>query len=174
MKTFLTFDISIKNTGWASGPIDGDPVCGSFSMDIKSQDLGKLSWTFSKHVSDLMTLFNPNNVVFEAPILQGKGQDAARALINLAGDVERICYGIGGIRPSDVHNQTLKLFFAGSGHASKGDMIARCSDFGWSPKNDDEADALALWLYGVNHFYPKAVANKILQADMARSGGARA
>lgn len=170
MRTFLTFDISIKNTGWASGAIDATPRSGSFALNVESQKLGPLLNKFSRHARDLIILEKPDFIGIEAPFVHGKGLDVARALICMAGEVERVAYEISGIRAFDVHQATLKTFFTGDQYASKEKMIARCGDFGWDPKNDDEADALAIWLYGVDYFFPRAVADIRLQADM---GGVR-
>lgn len=49
-----------------------------------------------------------------------------------------------GLPMAGVHPMTLKKLFVGKGNASKGEMIARVRLHGYEPRDDNEADAIAL------------------------------
>ena len=82
-----------------------------------------------------------DRVVIEKPHF--RGNDATRCLVGLATIVEYFCeeYSLGF---SEVHNATLKKHATGNGHANKEKVVAAAIARGWTPVNDDEADAL--WL----------------------------
>jgi Holliday junction resolvasome RuvABC endonuclease subunit len=48
-----------------------------------------------------------------------------------------------------VHTATLKKFATGSGRASKQDMIKAAEERGWTPQDDNEADACLLLEYAL-------------------------
>lgn len=52
-----------------------------------------------------------------------------------------------GIETSPVHTATLKKAATGNGRASKVDMLEAARARGWSPTDDNEADALHLLAY---------------------------
>ena len=48
-----------------------------------------------------------------------------------------------------VHTATLKKFATGSGRANKDDMVQAAKARGWSPQDDNEADAQLLLDYAI-------------------------
>lgn len=54
------------------------------------------------------------------------------------------------IETMPVHTASLKKFAAGSGRASKTDMIEAAKARGWNPQDDNEADAQLLLEYGLS------------------------
>ena len=50
-----------------------------------------------------------------------------------------------------VHSGTLKKYATGKGNAGKDEMIRAAIDRGFNPRDDNEADAVLLWKYAVDH-----------------------
>lgn len=82
-----------------------------------------------------------DRVVIEKPHF--RGNDATRLLVGMATIVELFC-GEHNIDFGEVHSATLKKHATGNGHAKKDAVLAAAKLRGWTPVNDDEADAL--WL----------------------------
>lgn len=55
-----------------------------------------------------------------------------------------------GIDTMPVHTATLKKFATGGGKADKSAMIIRARELGYAPIDDNEADAIMLYLYSVD------------------------
>jgi crossover junction endodeoxyribonuclease RuvC len=81
-------------------------------------------------------------VVYERPHLRGWA--ASFSLVGRAAVVEMIR---SNSKCSSVHSATIKKFITGSGRATKEDVIAAVKKRGFKPKDDNAADAIALWLY---------------------------
>jgi hypothetical protein len=56
-----------------------------------------------------------------------------------------------GIPIAVVNPMTLKVWTTGKGRAEKADMLDAVREWGWSPANHDEADAMALATVGAYH-----------------------
>ena len=96
----------------------------------------------------------PAMVIFDPPWVGPKtGQDAARCLIGLASVVEMRCYQQ-EIACREAHNQTVLKHWTGQGGGKRKDKkartIAACNARGFHPRNDDEADALAILDYAAH------------------------
>lgn len=63
-----------------------------------------------------------------------------------------------------VEPRRLKKHFTGNGNADKNQMIARCRELGLHPENDDEADAIALLMFGLDSEDPGEAANRLFAA----------
>ena len=143
----LTLDIATK-TGWAFGASSHDLSFGSVTFDQKT--LGARGAAFVAWLSGMICEHHPGDVVFEAPVLPRKTALATvRILSGLAFACETICFKK-NIRCSEAHQQTVRLFVAGRGNASKDDVAAAVSRLGYRPRNHDESDAIALWLYSAH------------------------
>lgn len=83
-------------------------------------------------------------VVYETPF--ARGRDATRSLWGIAGIIEAA--GTNALMPVlDVAVPTIKKFAAGSGKASKEEMIAAAKKMGYKGVNEHEADAVCLLRY---------------------------
>ena len=156
MRRIFTLDLSVKRTGWASAPPDGDLRFGSKGFPSTGVNVGALLSEFHDWLDAMLAVEDPALVVFEAPILQsGKTSiDTARKLMSLAGHTEFLCHRR-EIRCVEQNIMTNKKDFTGSGRAEKEDMINMARRRGWDVRNDDEADACALWMGAVLRFKPE-------------------
>ena len=114
--------------------------------------------TFSAFRARLGSFFlehKPSMIWFERPLFSGqhKGNAAAVLAFGLAALTEEVAITgrklLGPTLVRSVAISTVKKHFAGSGKAKKPDMIAAARSRGWSPGDDNEADALAVLSYGI-------------------------
>ncbi len=94
-----------------------------------------------------------DHVCYESPVFMPSGTQIAtlRKLFSLAGLTELICHRR-DLTVTEANNSSVKKYFAGHGRAKKPAMIAAAKARGFDVANDDEADALGIWLYTINRF----------------------
>lgn len=145
------------SVGFAVGdPENGEPRFGTHRLPSTGDDIGRFLHAFDYVLSDIITLENPTNVVFEAPILATRTTiSTARKLMCLAGHTELVCLRR-SISCRECHLQTVKKFFTGSGRADKAAMIEAAKRHGWLVEDDNAADALAVWALAVHSVSPGA------------------
>lgn len=138
----LALDIATR-TGWACGAVGGEPRWGLATF--LHSDVGAFASAYDHWLSDMITVEQPDLLVFEAPILPRQTTIAtARKLMGLAFLTELIAFRR-SLACREVSIQTVKKFFAGHGHAPKAEMINAARRQGWNVKDDNEADALGVW-----------------------------
>jgi Holliday junction resolvasome RuvABC endonuclease subunit len=143
----LGLDLATRATGWTVGDVGStSPSFGTFNMPPTGEDIGLMLCLYEDWLRAKIDLHRPTKVVFEAPILSQRTM-TARKLMGLAGETERVCRRL-GVPCEEVSLSSVKLFFAGHGHAEKKHMIARAHDLGWEVQNDNEADGCGIWLFG--------------------------
>ena len=142
MTEVITLDLA-TSTGWAR--LRGDEITyGTYRLPSTGKDLGRFLVPFH----DWLMLFaqGADHVFFEAPY-SGKSQDAARKLFALAAMTEYVCHKL-EVNCWDENISTVTKHFCGRcpprRDEKKALTIWTCKAMGWNPKNDDEADALAL------------------------------
>lgn len=91
----------------------------------------------------------PDLVVVEAPIVGAGGkQTNPESSMGIRACVLGMCY-IENVPVKQLAVQTVRKHFVGHGGLKRADAklatLRRCKQLGWAPKNDDEADAAALW-----------------------------
>lgn len=144
----LSLDLA-THTGYAVGNPCGVPVYGHFKIDAptypsKFLQMGRL-------VSGLIKTHDVDAVFLEQPFVGRAGQFSAlmplfgfRAAAMMAAESK-------GCLVTMVLPSTVRKHFIGHGGLSRAKakpaVIEKCEWRGWRPKNDDEADALALWDY---------------------------
>ena len=83
-------------------------------------------------------------VVYEKPHLRGGA--AAELLVGFVTKIKEFA-AKHNAEIDSVHTGTLKSWATGKGNASKDDMVAEAKRRGFSPQNDDEADAVLILEY---------------------------
>lgn len=150
----LCFDLA-KSTGWTA-PMPSDasrPIFGTILID---PDGGRSTPRAYSHLrraaAELIAIHKPTVISYEAPLPERRedgqvihGFSTARFLLGIGAIIEEVSWTCGEIPCWDCDVQSVRLHFLGNGRASKADVWHRCAVLGWKPKNDDEADAGALW-----------------------------
>ena len=143
MSTILALDLGTQ-TGWSllhQGTITSGTL--TFKNECCTSDLN-VALRFSKWLDDIQSLAGGilSEVYFEE-VRRHLGVDAAHVyggfLATLTGWCERE-----GIPYEGVGVGTIKHHATGKGNASKQDVIASLQSKGYHPRDDNEADALAL------------------------------
>ncbi|GLK86661.1 hypothetical protein [Ancylobacter defluvii] len=151
--TVLALDLS-TNTGWAAGDPAGTPRFGTHTLPSTGDDVGRYLAKHREWLTAFIQVERPQFVVYEAPILPAQTTKAtAIKLMSLAGLTELICRDL-EVRCFEAHLQSIKKFLAGSGRATKPDMIAAARRYGFDVRNDNEADAIGIWGHAVMHRFP--------------------
>ena len=140
--TILALDLG-TTTGFALAYDDGTIVSGSQSFKPGRFESSAMRFIrFKKFLGDTHEAAPIDHIVFEE-VRRHAGVDAAHAyggfmshLLAFAEEHGIPCeaYAVGAI----------KKFWTGKGNASKDDMIAKARAAGFSPQDDNEADALAM------------------------------
>jgi crossover junction endodeoxyribonuclease RuvC len=158
-KTILALDLAAR-TGWAFGAaLDCSPLSGSVRFAKPGASLGMVFSTCRTWVRDVALLHQPDVIVFESPMtpehMAGRTNAATiRLLVGLAAIVEEACFGR-DVREAKVID--IRRHFIGSNPRraeAKTRTIAACRRLGFSPVDDNAADALALWHYQATVFEP--------------------
>lgn len=172
-RLILALDLATA-TGWACGAPGDNPRFGTKRMPQTGDEIGRFLVHFEDWLNDFLTVESPRLVVFEAPILRRGPSNpvVARKLMGLANCTETICYRR-DIICRQAHLATVKKSFAGSGRADKAEMILAARRWGWDVENDNEADALGLWVEAVKHVAPQVHRRRFgMGALQAAAGGA--
>jgi Holliday junction resolvasome RuvABC endonuclease subunit len=122
---------------------------GSVQLPAREGE-GAVFWTYENWLMDALARWQPRLVVYEAPFLDHKktSMQTATRLIGLGVITVKCCYEAKVYRVENVENAVVKKFATGSGRAEKIDVIKAVRRFGFDVDEDNEADAIAIWLYG--------------------------
>ncbi len=159
MKTVLAFDIA-THVGIAFGKAGETPLATSISLGV---DLSH-EQRFAEMVRGtrlMLEEFQPDLVVFEAPV---GGPRTSHLLVGIVAcfRAQVILSGYGDDVTHKVNIGAYRKHFLGHHPTSrslgmtknvarteiKAMVLRRCLQLGWKPRNEDEADAMALWHYG--------------------------
>lgn len=138
----LALDIASK-TGWAVIDEYGK-ITRSGTEVFKDKERGAKLSSFMTWLSGMVSTYNPSCVLVEKPFFRGAG---TRLLMPMVGIAELMAYRSGAAF-LEVSNVTIKKYLTGNARAEKDDMIKAIRAKGYNPTDDNEADALALALYG--------------------------
>lgn len=153
-------DVSSTRVGLCVGRVGCVPTFESFSAagtDDQPEDRFKraMRWAVDRTAID-----KPDFAYIEAPLdlMVGKTNPATSLLLKGMYAVVGATIALRGasVRPAKV--QTVRKFLLGHGNLRK-DIAEplirqRLREWGWTPKNHDEADAGAVWAYGVHLLRP--------------------
>lgn len=145
MTVVLALDLA-SSTGVAwDAPGGGRPFCSTWrAPTAEAKDYGRRFDEYHCWLSEVIVTVRPGLLGFEAPLV--RSDRAARFLIGLA-SITEMTAAHHAVPCVEEHVATIKQFFGGSGRATKDAMMGRCRQLGWAVRNDDEADAAALWTY---------------------------
>lgn len=165
----LSLDIALK-TGWCYDPGPGKKLeYGSFQVSSYHYGEGEVLLQFAQNFNDLLKLFNPKYMYIEAPFIGNyknkKGAitqniNVAKILLRATGIAHMYgaSKGLASDNIKEVNNRSLKVFMCGTANIKKDDMIFACETKGYTPKCDNEADAI-----GIAHFAHSKVFKKELE-----------
>lgn len=142
----LALDLA-RSTGWAAGEPCGPPSYGTVVLDQDSNPARFLG--LAREVTRLIEAHAITAVFLEQPYV-GKASGfnslmplfGYRACAMLAAHQKRCT--VTTVTPSEVRKHFIGISNL-KREAAKAAVIDKCQWRGWTPRNDDEADALALW-----------------------------
>ncbi|UQR66190.1 hypothetical protein LRP30_13440 [Bradyrhizobium sp. C-145] len=152
----LALDLASR-TGWAVGyPNEDKPHSGSVRFAREGASMGAVFAGCRQWLNEFLATENDIKlVVFEAPMvpqhMAGRtNAEIIRVLIGLCAVVEEFTYARGyDVREARVSD--VRTHFIGSNRhkrkEAKSLTMDACYRLGWTPSDDNAADALALWHY---------------------------
>jgi Holliday junction resolvasome RuvABC endonuclease subunit len=147
--SILTLDIA-TTTGWANYRVSSrELLSGTFRLPKTAEDIGRFASEYWDRLAVLCGQTEPDIVIFEAPVLPPRTQiTTLRKLYGLAAVTEMYCHR-DKIQCREAHNGTVRKHFIGKSTRAGRDQLkamvmVACKARGWSPADDNEADALAI------------------------------
>jgi hypothetical protein len=140
----LALDLGTK-TGWATTDGKNEQSGTHDFSDTRFSGGGMRYLKFEKFLGEFP---KPSQVVFEE-VRKHNATDAAHVYGGFLSTLTSWCEK-NNIPYQGVPVGTIKRHFTGNGNAGKDKMIGEAKKRGYKPKNDDEADAIALRDYWVN------------------------
>jgi len=137
----LALDIASK-TGWAVIDENGK-IIRSGTEVFKDKERGAKLSSFMSWLSLVCSTYSPSCIIAEKPFFRGSG---TRLLMPMVGIAELMA-SRSKAAFLEVSNVTIKKHLTGNARAEKEEMIKAIQDKGYSPTDDNEADAIALALY---------------------------
>lgn len=167
-RTILFLDIA-TNTGWCEGVPGQKPAYGSVLLAPDGSDTPAKGAGLFKFLANRMQAFKPHTFVYEAPrnpnqMIGRTNAKTIRTLIGLPFVAETAAYlcGVYDIREAEASSiRSFMLPLAKGekrGKLAAGDLkkliFNRVVDLGFEPKNSDESDAIAGWLFACSKVAP--------------------
>lgn len=141
--TILTLDLG-TTTGWALHQHDGTLTSGSTCFKPQRFEGGGMRYLRFKHwLDELRTASTSLHTVYFEEVRRHAGVDAAHAYGGFLAHLTAWCE-YHAIPYQGVPVGTIKKHATGKGNAPKDAMIAAMVAKGFTPADDNEADALAL------------------------------
>lgn len=149
----LSLDIA-TNMGWCRGEPVGKPVYGSIRLAKTGASDAEVAASAIKWMAEQLKIFKPRMIVYEAaiPPRRKDGQtnfSTSKRLLGLPFLIEGVAYLSGVYNVKTGHVMSARKVFLGKGKPEnpKAAVLARCRELGYSPPDDDAADAICLWHY---------------------------
>lgn len=147
----LALDLG-TTTGWALRSLDGLTTSSTVSFRPGRFDGGGMRFLrFTNWLTELDRLSGPIAAIWFEEVRRHAGTDAAHVFGGLLATLTTWAE-LRGIPYSGVPVGTIKKHATGRGNAPKQDMIAAARARGFSPADDNEADAIAIlnWVIETN------------------------
>lgn len=152
----LALDISQRRTGYAFGLDEHAPAPRvSAWRGGDHGDVPRSCADLAQSVAQICGIAHPAVCVIEAPLqIAGRSAHTAFLLTTLYGAAAGAAHAA-GCRVYPAHVQTWRKHFVGHGRPQdpKRAVIERCKLIGWEPANDDQADAMGLWHWGMSTYF---------------------
>lgn len=144
----LSLDLG-TTTGWALRTPTGQIVTGTSFFESNRYSGGGMRFLrFTQWLDELQTAYGQISLVWFEEVRAHKGVDAAHVYGGLMGTLTAWCE-FHGTPYEGVPVGVIKRHATGKGNASKDDVIAYVQSKGFKPKDDNEADAIALLHWAV-------------------------
>ncbi|MCC6007230.1 MAG: hypothetical protein JJU40_06115 [Rhodobacteraceae bacterium] len=147
-RTILALDLG-TTTGWALRGLDGLITSGTVSLRPGRFDGGGMRYLrFTNWLTEIDRLSGPIAAIWFEEVRRHAGTDAAHVYGGLMASLTT--WGeLRGVPYEGVPVGTIKKFLTGQGNASKQAMIDAARARGYSPADDNEADAIAILLWAI-------------------------
>ena len=146
--TILALDLG-TTTGWALRARDGLITSGTVSFRPGRYDGGGMRYLrLTNWLTELDQLSGPIEAIWYEEVRRHAGTDAAHVYGGLLG-VMSAWAELRGVPYAGVPVGTIKRFITGKGNADKQAVIAAVKAKGFSPADDNEADAIAVLLWAL-------------------------
>ena len=143
----LALDLG-TTTGWALRSM-GMITSGCLSLKSSRFDGGGMRYLrFRRWLEQLQVDAGPIGAVYFEEVRRHVGTDAAHVYGGLLGQLTAWCEEH-GVAYQGVPVGTIKAFATGRGNADKAAMVAAVQSRGFSPADDNEADAIAILLWAI-------------------------
>ena len=152
----LTLDMATQS-GWAAYSPSLGVIYGTHKLPTTHDDVGRFVAAFQDWlVDDLFPKVQPTRICFEAPFVGPKmSQQTACKLFGLKAVLELTCFR-NDILCREANIPAVRKAFLGRNPRNRDEakraVIEMCRMYGWKPKNDDEADALAIMDYAAGQW----------------------
>ena len=147
-RTLLALDLG-TTTGWALHGADGLITSGTVSFRPGRFDGGGMRYLrFSNWLGELDRLSGPIAALWFEEVRRHAGTDAAHVYGGLMATLTAWAE-MRGVPYEGVPVGTIKRFATGKGNANKEAMIASARARGFSPADDNEADAIAILFWAL-------------------------
>ena len=144
----LALDLG-TTTGWALRGHDGLITSGTLSLRPGRFDGGGMRYLrFSNWLAEMDRLSGPMATIWFEEVRRHVGTDAAHVYGGLLATLTAWAE-LHGVPYQGVPVGTIKRHVTGKGNANKDAMIAAARDRGFSPVDDNEADAIAILLWAL-------------------------
>lgn len=147
----LTLDIA-SATGWACWEGPGRLRYGTYRLPAGGR-MGRRLRAYGFWLDGMLSVTPVERLVYEAPLLRSVGENqtsiqTAQLLMGLVAVTCLVAEGRDIAIVEPANNQTVRAHFLGSARGRRDELKRRCIDmcraYGWSPKDDNCADALAI------------------------------
>lgn len=146
----LSIDLG-TTTGWAIRKGNGQIISGKTSFKPHRFEGGGMRYLrFERWLDEMLSLTGKLDAVYFEEVRRHAGVDAAHAYGGFLAHLTSWCE-YNKIPYLGIPVGTIKRFITGKGNASKDQVIAAIRDRGHRPEDDNEADALAILYFSIQH-----------------------
>ena len=147
-RTLLAIDLG-STTGWALRSADGLITSGTVSFKPNRYDGGGMRYLrFQNWLTEMDRLSGPIATIWYEEVRRHAGTDAAHVYGGLMATLTAWAE-MRGVPYQGVAVGTIKKHATGKGNAPKQAMIEAARARGFSPADDNEADAIAILLWAI-------------------------